>query len=293
MTLTRRQVLVHVVAGILQHDPVHDVRRRNRAQDGVTIGRRARDFRRADRAGGARLVLDDDRLPHLLGDVIAEGARQQIRLPACRVAADHADIARRPSALRRSALRGSATREVRHHGSGRAGGDEMTALEFHGHVSPFPFYFSLSVPHRPIYANARSDGIHLQDQAITESMGGMVDHEREHLAPSDQMITRTRRRLLMAARALRDHGTLPPGVENAEVYRGPRRLLREPGPERLARGLCQSAGRVRAATAERSARRKPKLHRSKRRNAASTSASDANSRRLACARPSSTADRCA
>ena len=44
------------------------------------------------------------------------------------------------------------------------------------------------------------DGIHLQDQAITESMGPIVDHELEHLAPSDQMITRTRRRLLMAAR---------------------------------------------------------------------------------------------
>ena len=66
------------------------------------------------------------------------------------------------------------------------------------------------------------DGIHLQDQAITESMGGIVDHEREHLAPSDIMITRTRRRLLTAARALRDQGVLPPGVENAEVYRGAR-----------------------------------------------------------------------
>jgi phenylpropionate dioxygenase-like ring-hydroxylating dioxygenase large terminal subunit len=66
------------------------------------------------------------------------------------------------------------------------------------------------------------DGIHLQDQAITESMGPIVDHEWEHLAPSDQMITRTRRRLLMAARALRDKGTLPPGVEDADVYRGAR-----------------------------------------------------------------------
>jgi hypothetical protein len=44
----------------------------------------------------------------------------------------------------------------------------------------------------------------------------------EHLAPSDQMITHTRRRLLMAARALRDEGVLPPGVEDAEVYRGAR-----------------------------------------------------------------------
>ncbi|MGB9364769.1 MAG: Rieske 2Fe-2S domain-containing protein [Xanthobacteraceae bacterium] len=66
------------------------------------------------------------------------------------------------------------------------------------------------------------DGIHLQDQAITESMGAIVDHEFEHLAPSDQMITRTRRRLLMAARALREKGVTPPGVDNPEVYRGAR-----------------------------------------------------------------------
>ena len=66
------------------------------------------------------------------------------------------------------------------------------------------------------------DGIHLQDQAITESMGPIVDHELEHLAPSDQMITRTRRRLLMTARALRDEGVAPPGAEDADVYRGAR-----------------------------------------------------------------------
>ena len=60
--------------------------------------------------------------------------------------------------------------------------------------------------------------IHMQDQAITESMGGIVDHSFEHLAPSDQMITRTRRRLLLAARALRDKGTVPPGVDTPEVY---------------------------------------------------------------------------
>jgi hypothetical protein len=44
----------------------------------------------------------------------------------------------------------------------------------------------------------------------------------DKLAPSDQMVTRTRRRLLMAARALRDRGVLPPGVEDSEVYRGAR-----------------------------------------------------------------------
>jgi phthalate 4,5-dioxygenase len=66
------------------------------------------------------------------------------------------------------------------------------------------------------------EGVHLQDQAITESMGPITDHGFEHLAPSDQMITRTRRRLLIAARALRDQGILPPGVQNADVFRGAR-----------------------------------------------------------------------
>jgi phenylpropionate dioxygenase-like ring-hydroxylating dioxygenase large terminal subunit len=66
------------------------------------------------------------------------------------------------------------------------------------------------------------DGIHLQDQAITESMGPITDFAFEHLAPSDQMITRTRRRLLMAARALRDKGATPPGADDATVYRDAR-----------------------------------------------------------------------
>src|SRR5258708_24472356 len=66
------------------------------------------------------------------------------------------------------------------------------------------------------------DGIHLQDQAITESMGPITDHTVEHLGPSDQMITRTPRRLLMAARELRKKGTLPPGVEDASIYHGAR-----------------------------------------------------------------------
>jgi hypothetical protein len=66
------------------------------------------------------------------------------------------------------------------------------------------------------------DGIHLQDQAITESMGPVTDHTFEHLAPSDQMITRTRRRLLMAARALREKGVAPPAAEDPEVFRAVR-----------------------------------------------------------------------
>jgi hypothetical protein len=60
--------------------------------------------------------------------------------------------------------------------------------------------------------------IAMQDQAITESMGAIVDHSFEHLAPSDQMITRTRRRLLMAARALSEKGTAPPCVDQPELF---------------------------------------------------------------------------
>ena len=60
--------------------------------------------------------------------------------------------------------------------------------------------------------------IAMQDQAITESMGAIVDHTWEHLAPSDQMITRTRRRLLMAARALRDKAVVPPCVDSPELF---------------------------------------------------------------------------
>ena len=66
------------------------------------------------------------------------------------------------------------------------------------------------------------DGIHQQDQAITESMGPVTDFAHEHLAPSDRMITRTRRRMLMAARGLRESGARPPGAGEPAVYRGAR-----------------------------------------------------------------------
>ena len=58
----------------------------------------------------------------------------------------------------------------------------------------------------------------IQDQAVTESMGPIVDHTKEHLAPSDIMISRTRRRLLTTARAFAEKGTVPPGVDDAEVF---------------------------------------------------------------------------
>ena len=58
----------------------------------------------------------------------------------------------------------------------------------------------------------------LQDQAVTESMGPIYDRTQERLAASDQMIIRTRRRLIEAARALRDRGQTPPGVDQPEAY---------------------------------------------------------------------------
>ena len=60
--------------------------------------------------------------------------------------------------------------------------------------------------------------IHLQDQAVTESMGPVYDRTREHLGTSDAMVIRTRKRLLDAARALRDRGQIPPGVDDPRVY---------------------------------------------------------------------------
>lgn len=128
------QILVHVVAGILHHQPVHDVGGRDRAQDGVAVGLGAGDLRRADRAGGAGLVLDDDGLSGLLGDEFAIGAREQIGLAAGGIAANHANLPRRPGALR-CALRRGAAHDERHRECSGAGGDEVAAIEFGGHDS--------------------------------------------------------------------------------------------------------------------------------------------------------------
>jgi hypothetical protein len=99
------------------------------------------------------------------------------------------------------------------------------------------------------------NNIHLQDQAVTESMGPVTDHAFEHLGPSDQMIARTRRRLIQAARALRDKGTPPPGIADPGVFRSARSGYfisgeTRPWQEIYARQLSQS---VRPAEALRAA----------------------------------------
>jgi phthalate 4,5-dioxygenase oxygenase subunit len=61
-------------------------------------------------------------------------------------------------------------------------------------------------------------GVRQQDMAVTESMGPIYTRHREHLGTTDTMIIRTRRRVLNAAKAFRDTGIAPPGVENPEIY---------------------------------------------------------------------------
>jgi hypothetical protein len=62
-------------------------------------------------------------------------------------------------------------------------------------------------------------GIRQQDMAMTETMGPIYTRNREHLGTTDSMIIRARRRWIAAARALRDEGTVPPGVDDPRLYR--------------------------------------------------------------------------
>jgi phenylpropionate dioxygenase-like ring-hydroxylating dioxygenase large terminal subunit len=55
------------------------------------------------------------------------------------------------------------------------------------------------------------DGINVQDRAVQESMGPIVDRSREHLGPADKAVIQARRLLLDAVRTVRDGGT-PRGV---------------------------------------------------------------------------------
>jgi phthalate 4,5-dioxygenase oxygenase subunit len=60
--------------------------------------------------------------------------------------------------------------------------------------------------------------ITLEDQAVTESMGEIYKRWEEHLGTTDVMIIRTRRRLIDAAKELRDRGTPPPAADDPSAY---------------------------------------------------------------------------
>lgn len=62
------------------------------------------------------------------------------------------------------------------------------------------------------------EGLDVQDAAMQESMGEIVDRGFEYLVPSDLAVIRTRKRMLGALQALAE-GTAPPGVDRPEVYR--------------------------------------------------------------------------
>jgi len=55
------------------------------------------------------------------------------------------------------------------------------------------------------------DGINVQDRAVQESMGSIVDRTREHLGPADRAVIQARRLLLQATRTV-EAGGIPPGV---------------------------------------------------------------------------------
>jgi phenylpropionate dioxygenase-like ring-hydroxylating dioxygenase large terminal subunit len=61
--------------------------------------------------------------------------------------------------------------------------------------------------------------VRIQDCAVTETMGPIYDRSHEHLGTTDTLIIRMRRRMIQAARALREQGITPPGVDDPEVYR--------------------------------------------------------------------------
>ncbi len=65
-------------------------------------------------------------------------------------------------------------------------------------------------------------GVHLQDQAVTESMGSVLPFEFEHLAYSDRMIVQTRMRMMDAIKQLAENNVVPPGVDDPHVTDGAR-----------------------------------------------------------------------
>ncbi len=58
-----------------------------------------------------------------------------------------------------------------------------------------------------------------QDNGMTESMGVIYKRTQEHLGVTDAGIIRMRRLLVKHARALREDGTPPPGVDNPDLYK--------------------------------------------------------------------------
>ena len=61
--------------------------------------------------------------------------------------------------------------------------------------------------------------VNLQDRAMTETMGPIYDRTQEHLGTTDAMVIYVRRRLIEAARGLRDQGVVPANVDDGTMCR--------------------------------------------------------------------------
>jgi phthalate 4,5-dioxygenase len=64
-------------------------------------------------------------------------------------------------------------------------------------------------------------GVNLQDVCVTENEGSgpILDRTKEHLCAGDLSTIKARLMLLDAAKALREHGTVPPGAKDPSIYR--------------------------------------------------------------------------
>ena len=78
------------------------------------------------------------------------------------------------------------------------------------------YFWDYEVQREKLYFGVLSNP--LQDSAVQESMGAIYDRSNEHLGTADAMIIRVRRRLIEAARALAEDGSIPPGVDEPGVY---------------------------------------------------------------------------
>jgi hypothetical protein len=58
-------------------------------------------------------------------------------------------------------------------------------------------------------------GIAIQDASLQESMGPIVDRSKERLVSADSGIVKARAKLRKAVLALKENGTVPPGVDPA------------------------------------------------------------------------------
>ncbi len=63
------------------------------------------------------------------------------------------------------------------------------------------------------------EGLDVQDSAVQESMGAIVDRGFEHLVAADVAVVQARRRLHDAAIEWRDRQAPPPGLDRPETYR--------------------------------------------------------------------------